>query len=102
MTHEIVVTPPNADLYAAVQVEAEDGKVLGAMPAYRMKDRPTGRMVEVDGKQVPETVAVMAPLERVPVRCHPGHPAVVRWVYEDDSRGTTTTTFGQPRRGGGR
>lgn len=90
----VTLTPPNASLFAGVQVDVPDPdgrdgrRIVGAAPAFRMENRPTGRMVEVDGEFVPETEAVMVPLERVNVDCHlePGDAELrAVWAYEDST-----------------
>lgn len=94
MTTQLSFTPPTGDLFAAVQVEAShDGRgwrIVGASPAFRLESRPTGRMIEVDGEQVPETISVMVPADAVGVDCKlDQQDTLIRcaWVHEDSSRG---------------
>jgi hypothetical protein len=73
-TSILTLTPPSGDLYAAVQVEDADGRILGAAPAFRM---------EGDGQD-----ARMVPLERVRVDCdlEPAHTELrAVWAYEDST-----------------
>lgn len=98
MTDTITLKPPSRDLYAAVQVEQADGQILGATPAFQVKFRPTGRMIEVtddDGATtlVPEMESYMVPLTAVTVTVKPGVPATARWVHENTSRGQTLTAI---------
>lgn len=92
----VTLTPPNGSLFAGVQVDVPDEggrdgrRIVGAAPAFRMEDRPTGRMVtvEVGGELEPETIAVMVPLERVNVDCNldPGDTELrAVWAYEDST-----------------
>lgn len=70
-TSILTLTPPTPDLYAAVQVEDADGRVLGAAPAFQLHD------------------GVMTPARSVAVTVKPGDPHVALWVHEDSSRGIT-------------
>ncbi len=95
MTTALSFQPPTGDLFAAVQVEAtsdgQEWRVVGASPAFRLVPRPTGRMIEVDGEQVPEVCSVMVPSSSVGVDCKltPQDRQVrLLWVCEDSSRGT--------------
>ena len=72
----VALTPPNASLFAGVQVDVPDPdgrdgrRIVGAAPAFRMQD---DRMV---------------PLERVNVDCHlePGDAELrAVWAYEDST-----------------
>lgn len=90
----ITLTPPNASLFAGVQIDVPDEagrdgrRIVGAAPAFRMELRPTGRTVQVDGELVAETEPVMVPLERVRVDCHlqPSDTELrAVWAYEDSS-----------------
>ena len=98
MTTPLTFTPPTGDLFAAVQVEAStDGqawRIVGASPAFRLAARPTGRMIEVDGEQVPEIERVMVPAVSVAVDCklQPADTLIrCAWVHEDSSRGLEWT-----------
>lgn len=85
----VTLTPPNASLFAGVQVdvpdpEGRDGRrIVGAAPAFRMEgDR-------------------MVPLERVSVDCHLGpDDAELRavWAYEDSTlpNEQTSVSLDQP------
>lgn len=76
MTKPLTLKPPSTALYAAVQVETADGKILGAAPAFHL-----------DGQR-------MVPAPQVTVDCHPGHAAIVHWVHEDSSQGLDTVSIG--------
>ena len=98
MTTALTFQPPTGDLFAAVEVHASaDGevwRVVGASPAFRLAERPTGRMIEVDGEQVPEMHSVMVPASPVGVDCklEPGDTLIrCAWVHEDSSRGLEWT-----------
>ena len=83
----VTLTPPNASLFAAVQVDVPDPagrdgrRIVGAAPAFRMEEERDG-----DGKVVRRW---MVPLERVEVLCRlDGGDTELRavWAYEDSSR----------------
>lgn len=89
-TSILTLTPPSGDLYAAVQVEDADGRVLGAAPAFTLAERATGRMLTAaDGEQYPETEQIMVPARSVAVTVKPGDPHIALWVHEDSTRGIT-------------
>lgn len=98
MTTALSFQPPTSDLFAAVEVHAsvdgESWRVVGAAPAFRLVPRLTGRMIEVDGEQVPELRDVMVPASPVGVDCklEPGDTLIrCAWVHEDSSRGLEWT-----------
>lgn len=82
----VTLTPPNASLFAAVQLdvpdpEGRDGRrIVGAAPAFRVEeDRDDA------GKVIRRR---MLPLERVEVHCHlePGDSELrCVWAYEDST-----------------
>lgn len=79
----VTLTPPSADLYAAVQVETVDGTVIGAAPAFQMQD------------------GTMAPAPRVGVDLKPNDASTLRagWLHENSALGVDWQTL-QPDRNG--
>lgn len=82
----VTLTPPNASLFAAVQVDVPDPdgrdsrRIVGAAPAFRMEEER-----DAAGKVVRRW---MVPLPRVDVLCNlqPGDDtARAVWAYEDSS-----------------
>ena len=95
----VTLTPPNASLFAGVQIDVPDPdgrdgrRIVGAAPAFRM---------EGEGEQ-----ARMVPLERVRVDCHlrPGDTELrAVWAYEDSTLPNELVDVPgrPPRRRGGR
>lgn len=89
----VTLTPPNASLFAGVQVDVPDPdgrdgrRIVGAAPAFRM---------EGEGQD-----ARMVPLERVNVDCHlqPDDTELrAVWAYEDSTlpNEQTTVSLDQP------
>lgn len=83
----VTLTPPNASLFAAVQVDVPDPagrdgrRIVGAAPAFCMEEERDG-----DGNVVRRW---MVPLERVEVLCRlePADDELrAVWAYEDSSR----------------
>lgn len=83
----ITLTPPNASLFAAVQLDVPDPdgrdgrRIVGAAPAFRMEEErdDTGKVVR----------RWMVQLERVAVDCHlqPDDTELrAVWAYEDSTR----------------
>ena len=107
----VTLTPPNASLFAGVQVDVPDPdgrdgrRIVGAAPAFRMENRLTGRRIEHEGGVAEdETVPVMVPLERVRVDCdlEPGDSELrAVWAYEDSTIPNETVETSPRRRLGG-
>lgn len=92
----VTLTPPNASLFAGVQVDVPDPdgrdgrRIVGAAPAFRM---------EGEGQD-----ARMVPLERVRVDCdlEPGDSDLrAVWAYEDSTLPNETVETSPRRRLGG-
>ena len=79
----VTLTPPSADLYAAVQVETLDGVVIGAAPAFTVQD------------------GQMTPAPRVGVDLKPTDASTLRagWLHENSALGVDWQTL-QPDRNG--
>lgn len=94
MTRQIIVTPPaggGADVvFAAVRVETLAGETVGAETCIYV-ERVRGELVSRQKTSLAATVKSDA------------DALVLRWVYEDSSRGTLPTKFkgtGRRRLGG--
>lgn len=105
MTRQITITPPPG-LFAAVNVELHDGTVVGAAgPCFDEVWVQVGTNgVDENGDPVPVYGTHKIPRTQITANVKTDTDSLLlRWVYENDSLGTTTAEYGQPsRRSGGR
>ena len=82
----VTLTPPNASVFAAVQIDVPDPngrdgrRIVGAAPAFRVEEDR-----DENGKVIRR---LMLPVDRVEVHCHlePGDSELrAVWAYEDST-----------------